>query len=188
MVVEQVAQVVFLLVPDRLIERERLAAHLQRPLRVGDRQAALRAISSTRRLAALGVDEAAGHVADLAHLLDHVHGHADRAALVGNRPADRLADPPSGIGREAEAAGVLELVDRPHQARCFPPGSGRGSSGRGCGSAWRWRRPGGDCRPPVPAGRPRAPSGGRRCGRACGGGSWGVQHLARAPPDSSGRP
>ena len=55
--------------------------------------------------------------AHAAHRLDHVHRHADGAALVGDRPGDGLADPPGGVGRELVAAGVLELVDRPHQAR-----------------------------------------------------------------------
>ena len=56
------------------------------------------------------------HAPHAAHGLDHVHGHADRAALVGDGAGDRLADPPRGVGRELVAAGRLELVDRPHQA------------------------------------------------------------------------
>ncbi len=36
--------------------------------------------------------------------------------MVGDRPGDRLADPPGGVGRELVAAPVLVLVDRPHQA------------------------------------------------------------------------
>ena len=50
------------------------------------------------------------------HALDHVHRDADRAGLVGDRAGDRLADPPRGVRRELEALGVVELVDRPHQA------------------------------------------------------------------------
>ena len=50
------------------------------------------------------------------HVLDHVHRDADRAGLVGDRAGDRLADPPRGVRRELEALGVVELVDRPHQA------------------------------------------------------------------------
>ena len=48
--------------------------------------------------------------------LDHVHGDADRARLVGDRAGDRLADPPGRVGRELVAAPPLELVDRLHQA------------------------------------------------------------------------
>ena len=47
------------------------------------------------------------------HLVDGVH-HVDRdpdgAALVGNRPRDRLANPPGGICGELEALAVLELL------------------------------------------------------------------------------
>ena len=50
------------------------------------------------------------------HGLDHVHRDADGAGLVGDRAGDRLADPPRGVGGELEALGVVELVDRPHQA------------------------------------------------------------------------
>ena len=53
---------------------------------------------------------------DPVHVLDHVHRDADRARLVGDRAGDRLADPPRGVRRELEALGVVELVDRPHQA------------------------------------------------------------------------
>ena len=49
--------------------------------------------------------------------VDHVDRDADRAGLVGDRPRDRLANPPRGVRGELEAAAVLVLVDRPHQAR-----------------------------------------------------------------------
>ena len=52
-----------------------------------------------------------------AHGLDHVDRHANGAALIGDGAGDGLADPPGGIGGELVAAGVLELVHRPHQAR-----------------------------------------------------------------------
>ena len=110
-------------------------------------------------------------VAHPAHGLDHVDRHADRAALVGDGPGDGLANPPGGIGRELVAAGVLELVDRPHQARVALPGSGPGSSGRGCGSAWRWRRPAAGCRPTARAWPRRIAAGSAWCGRR-GGGAW----------------
>src|SRR5207342_2298760 len=49
-------------------------------------------------------------------LVADVGGHPDRAGRVGDRSADRLADPPGRIGRELEAAPVIELLDRPHEA------------------------------------------------------------------------
>ena len=48
--------------------------------------------------------------------LDHVHGDADRAGLVGDGAGDRLANPPGGVGAELVALGVVELLDRADQA------------------------------------------------------------------------
>ena len=61
-------------------------------------------------------DELALCAADLVELLDHVHGDADRARLVGERAGDRLADPPGGVGRELEALAVVELLRGTDQA------------------------------------------------------------------------
>ena len=58
----------------------------------------------------------AGRAHDLVDGLDHVHGDADGARLVGDRAGDRLPDPPGGVGREFVAAAILELIDRLHQA------------------------------------------------------------------------
>ena len=48
--------------------------------------------------------------------LDHVHGHADRARLVGDAARDRLADPPRRVGRELVAAAPVVLLDGAHEA------------------------------------------------------------------------
>ena len=53
---------------------------------------------------------------DLVQLLDHVHGDADGARLVGDRPCDRLPDPPGRVGRELVALAVVELLDRTDEA------------------------------------------------------------------------
>ncbi len=45
-----------------------------------------------------------------------MHRDADGARLVGDRAADRLADPPGGIGAELIAARWVELRDCPQQA------------------------------------------------------------------------
>ena len=50
------------------------------------------------------------------HRVDEVGGQPDGAGLVGDAAADRLADPPGGVGGELEALAVVELLDRPHQA------------------------------------------------------------------------
>ena len=39
-----------------------------------------------------------------------MHGHADRPALVRDRPGDRLPDPPRRVRRELEALAVVELL------------------------------------------------------------------------------
>ena len=44
--------------------------------------------------------------------LNHVHGDADRASLVGHRSGDRLTDPPRGVGRELVPLRVVKLFDR----------------------------------------------------------------------------
>ena len=71
------------------------------------------------------------------HVLDHVHRDADRAGLVGDRAGDRLADPPRGVRRELEALGVVELVDRPHQAEVALLDQVEQLHARGPSSAWR---------------------------------------------------
>ena len=55
------------------------------------------------------------HAVHLVDRLDHVHRHADGPGLVGDRARDGLADPPGRVGRELEAAAVLELLHRLHQ-------------------------------------------------------------------------
>ena len=55
-----------------------------------------------------------GHLVDR---LDHVHRDPDRPRLVGDRPGDRLPDPPGGVGGELVALGVVELLHRPDQAQ-----------------------------------------------------------------------
>ncbi len=58
---------------------------------------------------ALGAD----HVLQFAH---DVHRQADRPGLVDHGTLDGLTDPPGGVGREAEAALRIELLQRVDQA------------------------------------------------------------------------
>ena len=69
-----------------------------------------------RGLAAELLHELALDVHDLVELLDHVDRDADRAALVGDRARDGLADPPRRVRRELVAAAVVELLDRADEA------------------------------------------------------------------------
>ena len=60
--------------------------------------------------------ERAAGAGDAAHLVGDVHRQADRAALLGERAGDRLADPPGRVGRELVAECVIELLDGADQA------------------------------------------------------------------------
>ena len=68
------------------------------------------------RLTAELLDQIARDVGQAVDDLGHVHGHADRAGLVGDGATDGLADPPRGVRAELEAAAMVELLDRAHQA------------------------------------------------------------------------
>ena len=70
-----------------------------------------------RRLATEHRPQRALGAVHLLQPLDDVHGHPDRPRLVGERPRDRLADPPGRVGRELEAAAPVELLHRPDQAQ-----------------------------------------------------------------------
>jgi hypothetical protein len=69
------------------------------------------------RFATQPLHEGALDPPDLVHRLDQVHRDADRARLVGDRPADHLPDPPGRVGRELVAALVVELLDRAHETQ-----------------------------------------------------------------------
>ena len=80
---------------------------------------------------------------DPVHALDHVDRDADRAGLVGDGAGDGLADPPRGVGGELEALGVVELLDRPHQAEVALLDQVEERASRGRRTAWRSTRRGG---------------------------------------------
>ena len=52
---------------------------------------------------------------DAVEFFGDVDGKADGAALAGDPPVDSLADPPVGVGAEAEAPGGIESLHRPLQ-------------------------------------------------------------------------
>src|SRR5690606_30718812 len=98
--------------------------------------------------------------------LADVHRDPDGAGLVGQAAADRLADPPGGVGGELVAHGVIELLDRVDEAdgafldeveegHAAPPRSASQPTRPAAG----WPRPGG----PSPA---------RRRGRASAAPGW----------------
>ena len=115
-VLDEVGEVGVVLLADRRVERQRVerdAQDLADP--VGRRGAALGQLVD-RRLALELLMHLALDAQHLVHGLDHVHRDADGARLVGDRAGDGLADPPRGVRRELEALGVVELLDRTHQA------------------------------------------------------------------------
>ena len=67
---------------------------------------------------------------DAAHLVDDVHGQADRPALVGDRAGHGLADPPGRVGRELEAHACSRTSPPRGSGPGCPPGSGRGAARR----------------------------------------------------------
>ncbi len=73
-------------------------------------------MSRVRNVSRQLLQERPRHVPNAAHGLDHVDRDANRAALIGHRAGDRLANPPRRVRAELEAAAVFELIDSPHQA------------------------------------------------------------------------
>src|SRR5262245_43711705 len=112
---KEVAKMAVLAVADGPIETDRVTAHCQYAAGLIDGRPRLAGSFLQGRLAAELLQQLPRNVPHAAHRLDHVDRNANRAALVGNGPRDRLANPPRGIGAELEATAIFELVDRPHQ-------------------------------------------------------------------------
>src|SRR3954451_752908 len=68
------------------------------------------------RIAVELLSQSAPRAGDAAHLVGDVDGEPDRAALLGERARDRLADPPRRVRRELVAEGVVEFLDGADQA------------------------------------------------------------------------
>ena len=114
-VLDEVGQQAVLLLADRRLERDRLGQDPDDLADAVDRDLHRGADLLRRRLAAELLLEAGRDADVLVDRLDHVDGDPDRPGVIGQRAADRLADPPGGVGAELEAAAVVELLDRPHQ-------------------------------------------------------------------------
>src|SRR4051794_28515861 len=103
-------------VADRRFERKWLLGNLQGLAHFFKRHAELLGKLLRRRLAADLIEHLSACAYDLVDGLDHMYGDTDGARLIGKRAADRLADPPRGIGRELVAASIFKFVDRSQEA------------------------------------------------------------------------
>ena len=117
MVFEQIAQVAILTLADGAIEGDclGLALHDQSHRVLADAQfkgqlGQAGAASQAQREFPLGPLQPVQFFGD-------VYRQANRSALAGDRPGDSLANPPIGVGAEAEAPGGVEALDRPFQAQ-----------------------------------------------------------------------
>src|SRR5436190_12887003 len=110
LILDEVPELRLLVVADRFLEGYRRLRGAADLLDLLDGHLELKGDLERARLpAALGAQLALG-AQDLVQLLDDVHGHADRAALVGERARDGLADPPRRVGGELEPLSVVELL------------------------------------------------------------------------------
>src|SRR5437660_7718892 len=116
LVLDEIAEMRVFLVTDRRLQRQRLFRDLEYLAHLLQRHAEFLGQLLRGRFAADFVQHLARGAHDLVDGLDHVHGNADGAGLVGDRSRDRLPYPPRRIGREFVAAAVFELIDRLHQA------------------------------------------------------------------------
>src|SRR5271166_2510607 len=115
-VLDEIAERALFFVADGSLQRKRLLDELERLLDLVQRHLDLFGDLFRARLAAQTLHQQARHAQQLVDHLDHVDRDTNRPALVGNRTRHRLPNPPRRVSRELEAALVLELHDRSHQA------------------------------------------------------------------------
>src|SRR6516162_11964983 len=99
---------------DRRFERERLLGDLQGFAYLFERHVELFGKFLRRRLAAVFAKHLPASAHDLVDSLNHVNRYTDGARLIRERTADRLSNPPGGVGRKLISAPILELVHRLH--------------------------------------------------------------------------
>src|SRR5213075_1213589 len=100
---EEVTQLRLLLVADGLLERDGCLRGAEDLLDLVEREVDVARDLDRQRLAAELAAQLALGADDLVQLLNDVDRHPDRAALVGERTRDRLANPPRRVGRELVA-------------------------------------------------------------------------------------
>src|SRR5262252_3489999 len=116
LVLDEVAQVAVLFLADGRLEGDGLLGDLEDLAHLVHRHFHLDGDLFGARLATELLHALAGGPDQLVDGLDHVHGDANGAGLVGDGAGDGLADPPRGVDGELVAAAVLELVHGLHEA------------------------------------------------------------------------
>src|ERR1044072_5409685 len=112
---DEIAQLGVVLIANRFLQGDRKLGDAEDLAHFAKRPAQLLSDLGRLGLATEALDELALNMGDTVELLDHVHRNADRPRLVGDRPGDRLADPPGRVGGELVATAVVELLDSPDQ-------------------------------------------------------------------------
>src|SRR5438128_5651105 len=115
LVLDEIAQVGIFFLADRRFEGHWLLRNLLQLLDLVDRDAHAVGELLFARLPAELLEQGPRHARQLIEGVNHVDRDADRPRLVRDGARDRLADPPGRVGRELEAALVVELLDRAHQ-------------------------------------------------------------------------
>ena len=108
---EQVAELAVAVRADGLVQRDRSVRRRECLLDVRLLEARLLRELLDRRLTLELHLEALTRPGELLLPLLHVHRHADRGALVGDRPLAGLTDPPRGVRGELVALAPVELLD-----------------------------------------------------------------------------
>ena len=97
-VFDELAEAAVVAFADRAIEADRVAADVEHAFGFFEPDAGGERRFLGRRLAAHFLQQLLGRVAQLHQHVDHVDRDPDRAGLIGDRPGDRLANPPRGVG------------------------------------------------------------------------------------------
>src|SRR5437879_4963609 len=115
LVLYKIAQVAVLFLSNRCFQRNWFLSDFQNFSHLVDRHVHLGRDLFRGWLAAELLHELARGPNELVDGLDHVHRDADRAGLIGDRPGDRLADPPGRVRRELVASQTFEVLAGLHQ-------------------------------------------------------------------------
>src|SRR5919204_1260975 len=115
---EEIAELAFVVGADRLVQRDGRRRSAERLVDMLNREAGSLGELLLRGIAPQLDLQAARRAAELLLALDDMHGHANRARVVGDGALHGLADPPSRVGGELEAAAPVELLDGAVEPEC----------------------------------------------------------------------